>query len=69
MNDFTLSNSEYKKLHQAEESLHRILNGEEQSKAGMKSPKNQAVNNILAYSKALSIRQSIELGFIENLLN
>lgn len=34
-----------------------------------KMPSEQAVENILNYSKALSIRKSNEIGFIENVLN
>lgn len=33
------------------------------------SPKQGTINNILNYSKALSIRESKQLGFIEHVLN
>lgn len=32
-------------------------------------PSDTSIDNILAYSKALSIRKSENLGFIENVLN
>jgi hypothetical protein len=41
----------------------------EEKKEEMYSPKKQTVANILNYSKALSIRKSAHLGFIETLLN
>ncbi|KAA3648985.1 MAG: hypothetical protein DWP98_07925 [Bacteroidetes bacterium] len=33
------------------------------------SPNANSINNILNYSKALSIRKSKQVGFIENVLN
>lgn len=33
------------------------------------TPKKETINNILSYSKALSIRKSINLDFIELVLN
>ncbi|MGB0888131.1 MAG: hypothetical protein ACPGSL_08425 [Vicingaceae bacterium] len=35
----------------------------------MLSPKNETINNILNYSKALSIRKSKKIDFIEMVLN
>ena len=69
MPDSTLSFSEYQKFQKAEDALHRILKDETDQQKAVKSPNAQAVDNILAYSKALSIRKSKTVDFIENLLN
>jgi len=68
MSDSTFSNSDYKKLNQAEESLNKLLS-ENASEADHQKPTKQSVNNILAYSKALSLRKSKQVDFIENILN
>lgn len=69
MADSTLSFSDYQKFQKAEDKLHRLLQNEHHEPKAMKGPKPQAVDNILAYSKALSIRKSNTVDFIENLLN
>ncbi|MAY84745.1 MAG: hypothetical protein CMP59_11475 [Flavobacteriales bacterium] len=69
MSDSTLSFSDYQKYQKAEDSLHRLLNDEANDEKVMKSPRKQSVDNILAYSKALSIRKSDSVDYIENLLN
>jgi hypothetical protein len=69
MHDSTLSFSDYQKFQKAEDELHRLLHLETNDSKAMKGPKAQAVDNILAYSRALSIRKSSTIDFIENLLN
>ena len=69
MTDSTLSFSDYQKFQKAEEALHRLLSPESNQAKAMNGPKAQSVDNILAYSKALSIRKSKTVDFIENLLN
>jgi len=68
MSDSTFSNSDFKKLHQDEESLNRSLRDEKKGK-GVKKPSKESIKNILAYSKALSVRKSNQVDFIENILN
>lgn len=68
MSDSTFSNSDYKKLNQEEESLNRLL-ADELKGAKLNKPSKQSVNNILAYSKALSVRKAKSVDFIENILN
>lgn len=41
----------------------------QQKEEEMYSPKKQTIDNILNYSKALSIRKSVNLDFIEMVLN
>jgi hypothetical protein len=41
----------------------------EKKEEKMYSPKKETINNILNYSKALSIRKSINIDFIEIVLN
>ncbi len=41
----------------------------QKKEAGMYSPKEETISNILNYSKALSIRKSKDLDFIEIILN
>jgi len=69
MSDSTLSFSDYQKYQKAEDALHRLLNNDPNAEKAMNCPPKQAVDNILAYSKALSIRKSDSIDFIENLLN
>ena len=69
MTDSTLSFSDYQKFQKAEDALHRLLKHETNEDKAMEAPGSQSVNNILAYSKALSIRKSENIDFIENLLN
>lgn len=69
MNDSTFSFSDFQNLKEAEDSLHRQINSQQEENSEMNSPKQNSVNNILAYSKAISIRKSEQTGFIENLLN
>ena len=66
MNDFTFF--DYQELTENEKSLSKILHLSEEKEI-QKMPSEESINNILAYSKALSIRRSEELGFIENVLN
>lgn len=68
MNDFTFS--DYHKLNKDERALTKLLHTEtEIEKESSKMPSERSVNNILAYSKALSVRKSENLGFVENVLN
>ncbi len=66
MNNFTFS--DYHKLKKDEKALTKLLQTEPE-KESSKMPSKKSVNNILAYSKALSVRQSSNLGFVENVLN
>ena len=68
MSDSTFSNSDYKKLNQEEESLNRLL-ADEIKVARLNKPSKQSIHNILAYSKAISIRKAKSVDFIENILN
>ena len=65
MNNFTFF--DFKKLTEDEQALNKLLNTTPLK--WNKMPSKQAVNNVLAYSKALSIRSSENLGFLENVLN
>lgn len=69
MDNSTLSNFEYQKLNKAEESLQKILQDSPKKPEEMNGPSDLAISNILAYSKALSVRKSDHVDFIENLLN
>ena len=66
MHDFTFS--DYHKLSKDEKALNNLLHSEE-DKALPKMPTEAAVKSILAYSKALSVRKSETIGFVENVLN
>ncbi len=46
--------------------IDKILKTENENQV---SPNVKSIRNILDYSKALSIRESSQLGFIENVLN
>ena len=66
MNNFTFS--DYHKLNKDEKALTKLLHTEPE-KESSKMPSKTSVNNILAYSKALSVRKSTNIGFVENVLN
>ena len=66
MNDFTFF--DFKKLTENEKTLSKLLLLDNE-KESTKVPNQQSINNILAYSKAISVRKSDQLGFIENILN
>jgi hypothetical protein len=65
MSDFTFF--DFNKLTEDEEKLNRLLHSKDNKLAS--SPKKQSIQNVLAYSKAISIKDSRKLGFIENVLN
>lgn len=69
MNDSTFSNSEFQKLHQAEEALNEFFSEKVNEPRTVKNPSKESIDNILAYSKALSVRKSNQVDFIENILN
>ena len=58
---------DFQELTENENNLNRQLHQER--KEVQHSPENTSVQNILAYSKALSVRTSDNFGFIENVLN
>lgn len=66
MKTFTPFNS--REIQQKEKEMLQFLkdNLKEEKKMG---PSNEAVSNVLGYSKALSIKLSEKVGYIENLLN
>lgn len=66
MKTFTPFNS--REIQKKEKEMLQFLKDhlKEENKIG---PSNKAVSNVLAYSKALSIKPSQKVGFIENLLN
>jgi hypothetical protein len=59
--------SEFQKLTEDEKLLNHLLLSKKENE--LTQPAKQSVENILGYSKALSVRKSEKLGFIENLLN
>lgn len=65
MNNFTFS--DFEKLSKEEERLQRLL--KKQKEGEMKSPTASAISTILNYSKALSIKKSKEVDYIEQILN
>lgn len=65
MNNFTFS--DFEKLSKEEANLQRLLDKHKEGK--MKSPDKQAVDTILAYSKAISVKKSASLDYLENILN
>ena len=65
MMNFT--HSDFQKLNDNEKKLSQELNTDDNGKVTM--PDQNVVNNILAYSKALSVRKSETVGFVENVLN
>ncbi|MFT6165801.1 MAG: hypothetical protein ACJASF_000484 [Vicingaceae bacterium] len=58
---------DFQELTENENNLNRELH-QEHNKV-QQSPNNSSIQNILAFSKALSIRKSDNLGFVENVLN
>lgn len=65
MKHFTAFN--FRKLSQDEKELNRLLHLKQENESQM--PKKESVNNILGYSKSLSIRKSSHLEFLEIVLN
>ena len=65
MKHFTAFN--FKKLTEEEKALNELLQLKKEKESQM--PSQQSVDNILAYSKSLSVRKSKHLGFLENVLN
>jgi len=65
MQKFT--HSDLLEINEQEQELKLLLNQKKEDK--MYSPKKQTVDNILNYSKALSIRKSENLEYIEMILN
>lgn len=65
MNNFTFS--DFEKLSKEEERLQRLLN--KQKEGEMQSPTASTISTILNYSKALSIKKSKEVDYIEQILN
>ena len=63
------THSDFQNLTENEKTLSELLHSENQQKKENVMPSKTSVNNILAYSKALSVRKSENVGFIENLLN
>ncbi len=60
---------DFQDLTEDEKKLSKLLHSNNQLKKDNVMPSKTSVNNILAYSKTLSVRKSDHLGFIENLLN
>mgnify|MGYP003653347245 FL=1 len=58
---------DFQELTENENNLNRELHQEH--KKVQQSPNNSSIQNILAFSKALSVRKSDNLGYIENVLN
>jgi len=67
MNEFTFS--DFQELTENEKSLSKLLLLENNKKEKQDMPSEKTINNILAYSKALSVRKSDDFGYIENILN
>ena len=65
MNNFTFS--DFEKLSKEEEQLQRLL--KKQKEGEMQSPTASTISTILNYSKALSIKKSKEVDYIEQILN
>jgi len=66
MNDSTFFDQQHlNELKKQEKALNDLL----KNKANNQKPKKESVNNILAYSKAVSVRHTDQLGYIEQLLN
>lgn len=59
---------DFQELTNNEENLSKLLHLET-NKIDETMPSESSINNILAYSKALSVRKSDNLGHIENVLN
>ena len=64
----TFTYLEFIELEQNEKSFEELLNKIEKTSSKF-SPKKQTIDNILNYSKALSIKKSINIEFIELILN
>lgn len=58
---------DFQELTENENNLNRELHQEH--KKVQQSPNNSSIQYILAFSKALSVRKSDNLGYIENVLN
>ena len=58
---------DFQELTENENNLNRELQSNKKEKNVQ--PNHQSIQNILAFSKALSIRKSDNLGYIENVLN
>jgi len=65
MQKFT--HSELLEINEQEEQLKLLLNQKKEN--DMYTPKKETIDNILNYSKALSIRKSENLDYIEMILN
>ncbi len=65
MQKFT--HSDLLEINEQEKDLKVLLNQPKEDK--MYTPKKETINNILNYSKALSVRKSKNLDFIEMVLN
>lgn len=64
----TFTHLEFLELEQNEKSLKESLNKMEENDEKY-SPKKQTINNILNYSKSLSIKKSNHVDYIEMILN
>jgi len=64
----TFTHLEFLEIAQNEKTLKESLNQLEASKPEL-SPKKQTINNILNYSKALSVKKSKNVDYIEMILN
>ena len=64
----TFTHLEFIELDQNEKSLKATLSKLEENDAPF-SPKKQTIDNILNYSKALSVKKSKHVDFIETILN
>lgn len=69
MTNFTFS--DLQELNENEKKLSKLLHIDHDNEPSKQKemPSETSINNILAYSKSLSVRKSDNLGFIENLLN
>lgn len=64
----TFTHLEFIELDQNEKKLKAKLNQLKETK-NLLSPKNETIKNILNYSKALSVKKSKHIDFIETILN
>lgn len=64
----TFTHLEFLEIAQNEKTLKKSLNQLEVSEPEL-SPKKQTINNILNYSKALSVKKSKNVDYIEMILN
>ena len=69
MSDSTFSHSDFQKLNKVEEDFQKLLQNDSEQSVKKDSLKDQTIKNVLAYSKALSIRKGKDVDFIENILN